>query len=342
MPEVIDWLLEEDNPPVRTMTLTGLLGEPPGGAKARKARASLMDYGPTRRILAQADEFLTNDDESAYDKYTGFYWQAIFLGWFLADGKEPRIARLCDRLMERRAWVRKTGIQCLTANLLAALTRLGYGDRPAVREEREALAARIVRDGGIDCRGMDYSLLPRCQMAQPKLLLCFTQIPPTERSKTERAAVDLMVRRIMDTEVFIYQPEHRKEWAEIIAQKPGKDERGPGATVTAWITERKKKFLSEKGPGGREPKAGWMKFGFPLHYNSDILEALYALALAGAKPDSRLDKALEAVRAKRNKDGVWIMENTLNGKMRADVEVKGKPSKWLTYFALSVLRLFGA
>jgi hypothetical protein len=342
MPDVMDWLLEEDNPPVRWLTLTGLLGSAPASAEARKTRARMMEYGPTKRILAQAGEFLDDGEEAAYAKYTGLYWQAIFFGWFLADGKEPAVARLCGRLMERRDWVRKVGMQCLTANILAALMRMGYADHPAVREEREALAARIVRGGGLDCRAMEYSLLTRCHMAQPKVLLCLAQVPPASRSKAEREAIDIIVRRILADEVFVYVPERRKEWAEVLARKPGKEQRGAGGTSAGWIAEQKKKFLAETGPGGREPKAGWLKFGFPLSYNSDVLEALCALALAGTPADARLSKALEAVEAKRTGKGVWLMENSLNGKMRSDVEAKGKPSKWLTFLALRVLRHFGA
>jgi hypothetical protein len=33
----------------------------------------------------------------------------------------------------------------------------------------------------------------------------------------------------------------------------------------------------------------------------------------------------------------WTLRNTLNGKMLADVETKGGPSKWLTLRALRVL-----
>jgi hypothetical protein len=40
--------------------------------------------------------------------------------------------------------------------------------------------------------------------------------------------------------------------------------------------------------------------------------------------------------------GKWIMENSLNGKMWIDLEEKGKPSKWITYFALYVLNHFGS
>jgi hypothetical protein len=32
----------------------------------------------------------------------------------------------------------------------------------------------------------------------------------------------------------------------------------------------------------------------------------------------------------------WVMRNSLNGKMLADVEAKGKPSKWLTLRAFKV------
>jgi hypothetical protein len=341
MPDVTDWLLQEDNPPVRYLALTRLLGAGPGSAEVRETGARLMEYGPTKRILSEADEFLGHDDEASYAKYTGLYWQAIFLGWFLADRKDDRVARLCDRLVERRSWVRAMGLHCLTSNLLAALTRMGYGDHPVVREEREALAARILRQEGLDCRAMDYSLLPRCFMAQPKALLCFAEVPPKKRPRSVRAAVDLLARRIVETEVFVYLPEHRKQWADVLARKPAKGDTAPGGTVGAWVAERKKEFLAKVGPGRREPKPGWLRLGFPLNYNSDVLEALYALTLAGAPADARLSRALDVVRSKRTPDGRWVMENSLNGKMRADVEAKGKPSKWLTFFALTVLRHFG-
>jgi len=167
-------------------------------------------------------------------------------------------------------------------------------------------------------------------------------IPAEKRTSNERKALDLLVQGLLETEVFVYVPERGKEWTEVIARKPGKEPRGAGGTSAGWIAERKKEFLTEIGPGGREPKTGWLKFGFPLTYNSDALEALYALALAGAPSDARLARALEAVRAKEGRDGRWILENTLNGKMRADVEARGKPSKWLTFFARHVLRHFGA
>ena len=37
----------------------------------------------------------------------------------------------------------------------------------------------------------------------------------------------------------------------------------------------------------------------------------------------------------------WALKNTFNGKMLADVEAKGQPSKWLTLRALQVLEWAG-
>jgi hypothetical protein len=58
--------------------------------------------------------------------------------------------------------------------------------------------------------------------------------------------------------------------------------------------------------------------------------------MGGLKPrrPSRVKKA------KATPDRHWLMENSLNGKTLVDVETKGRPSKWLTFFARCVLRHF--
>ncbi len=90
--DVLDWLLQPDNPPVRYLTLTNLARKPPESPEVRKARARLMDYSVTQEILRHADEFSRDREDREYNKYTGKYWQLIFLGQFLADGKDPLIA----------------------------------------------------------------------------------------------------------------------------------------------------------------------------------------------------------------------------------------------------------
>ena len=86
----------------------------------------------------------------------------------------------------------------------------------------------------------------------------------------------------------------------------------------------------------RVAKPGWLHLGFPLMYQTDILEILGILRDLGCH-DARMDDALAVVRGKRGADGTWTLDNTFNGKMRVDIEAKGLPSKWLTLKALRVL-----
>jgi hypothetical protein len=82
----------------------------------------------------------------------------------------------------------------------------------------------------------------------------------------------------------------------------------------------------------------WFKYGFPLSYTSDILEAAFVLCEAGHGNDLRLRNAVDLIISMRQPDGRWLMKHSLNGKMWADIEVKGKPSKWITLRALRVLK----
>ncbi len=337
--QVLDWLLEQDNPPVRFLTLTRLLHEGPRSKAVREAKARLMDYPVTRRILRHAPDLWKGDDRALW-KYDGKYWQLIFLGQFLADGKDPSIAEGVRAVLDRRSWVTTKRDCCLAANLLAGISQLGYGSDPIVREEMEALAERFLDAGGIACSYMNYSLLPHCYMAEPKYLLCFGQIPTAERSRRMTAAIERLVHDLVQNEVFVYMPDCRKEWEKQIESRPRRGELAAGETVKDWVAVRRREFYARRGEIPRKPKPGWLKFGFPLHYNSDVLEALYALAFVSTPRSPELEKALEVVRARRTEAGTWNLDKSMNGKMLVDVEEPGKPSKWLTYRALYVLNHF--
>ena len=266
----------------------------------------------------------------------------IFLGQFLADGHDPRIAPGVKSILEAREFVNKRGTQCLTANVLCAAMRLGFVDHPIVSDDVKALAQRIVRAGGIACEVMGYSLLEHCTMCIPKLILCFAEVPEDARSASVKAAIELLAGKLIANQVHVYVPSHRKAWLDVLAQAPKKEDLPKGQTVKAWIADRKQRFLEENGYGAREPKAGWLRFGFPLNYNSDVLESLLGLAQIGTPMSPALEQPLRVVRGKMSEQGTWRLENSLNGKTWADVEVKGRPSKWLTLAALRVLAHFGA
>lgn len=86
-------------------------------------------------------------------------------------------------------------------------------------------------------------------------------------------------------------------------------------------------------------RPGWLKLGFPLMYQTDILELLNIFTDLGIR-DDRLRDAVDIVKAKEMKDGKWKLESSFNGKMLLDIEKKGEPSKWITLKALNVLFTF--
>ena len=92
--------------------------------------------------------------------------------------------------------------------------------------------------------------------------------------------------------------------------------------------------------GTRKDKAGWKRFGFPLFYQSDVLEVLDILTRLGVR-DDRIQTAVDLVLGAQQPDGRWLLENTFNGKMWVDIEEKGRVSKWITLRALRILRRLG-
>jgi len=86
----------------------------------------------------------------------------------------------------------------------------------------------------------------------------------------------------------------------------------------------------------RDSKPGWRRFGFPLMYQTDVLEILAILTELGVR-DERMDEALALVAGKADAQGRWKLQSTFNGRFVADIEAKGEPSRWITLRALQVL-----
>ncbi len=153
----------------------------------------------------------------------------------------------------------------------------------------------------------------------------------------------LALTRLLGREVLRYVIPGGKQWYEQLSRHPtlprslSADPRKRSTIVAAkraWLAER-------GGPPERVEKAGWRRFGFPLHYNSDALEALRALVQAGvSRRTPRVRLALDLVLERRRPDGRWNLDHSFNGRMIADVEKKGAPSRWITLHALEALGYF--
>jgi hypothetical protein len=336
--ETREWLLGEDNPAVAVLTRRLLEQADDRASVALWARRN--EYAPIGAILdAQLDGGAWTTPGQDYRKYGGSLWQIHFLGELWADGSDERVLRSAEyafsRQLEDGSWSatnrRPSGsIPCLTANVGRALARLGFA-----RDERVIAALRHCADlvaelGEVNCRqGCGYQLNGYCHMLTPKLLLFLAEVPTDQWPQGSGAMREQCVARLREKSVLRCLPAEAREFNEQLWTAPASQRTG-----------MREQYLRQHPDLHYEEKPGWRRFGYPLSYNSDALEALHALALAGEPSREEYQPALEMVRAAGDHQMRWTLRNSLNGKMLADVETKGAPSKWLTLRALQVLSHF--
>jgi hypothetical protein len=316
-----------------------MLGEP-DTAETTALWAKRNEYPPVAAILdAQHEDGSWDTPSRDYQKYGGSLWQIVFLGELWADADDPRVQRGAEYAFSRQkddgTWSANPKARyfmpCLTANVGRGLARMGWARDERIVAAVSALADGYRRLGFLGCSDMQhYSLSGYCHMLAPKTLLFLGEVPRELWPDGTEELCDACVKALRDREVHRSLPEEFKLFQEQVWPLPAKD-REAG----------REEFLAQHEPLHYGDKPGWLRFGFPLSYNSDALEALAALMAVGEKCRAEYEPALEVVRAGADPQRRWTMRTSFNGKMIGNVEKKGRPSKWLTLRALQVLEWFG-
>lgn len=320
----LPWLLEPDpaNPAVRYFALRDLLDYPEDEPEVRHARSELMTTGAVPAILAaqEPEGYWVKTGNGYSPKYTGTVWQIIFLAELGADPTDERVQRGCEYLLNHnpavngafscnRPPVPSGALHCLSGNLINALYKLGYADDPRVQAALNWQVQAITGEG-------EFRYYPS-GTAGPVFACGANQGQPCG-------------------------------WGAVKALKAlsavPSSQRTPSVQ---WAIEVGVEFLFSHNPAQADyPFTGkvsshWFKFGFPLSYWSDVLEIAAVLADLGYGNDPRLANAIQFILSKQTAQGCWKLENSLNGKMWADIEKRGSPSKWVTLRALRVLKQIG-
>ena len=178
--DTVEWLLEEDNPSVRYLTLRHLLGRKEGDAEVEKAKGDIMRVGPVPKILAKQNaegHWGRPEDFYMRSKYQGTIWNLIVLAELHADPEDERVRRACESVLKwsqnpasggfsTLGTAEKGGrpemeIPCLTANMAFSMVRLGMLDDPRVSEGL-ALDSPLpaIRYPALRAQGMAVSIRP--------------------------------------------------------------------------------------------------------------------------------------------------------------------------------------
>jgi len=321
----IEWLLEEDNPSVRYFTLTDILDKPEEDSNVRRAKKNIMKVGVVPKILAKqnkggywesANNFYVNT------KYKGTVWSLIILAELLADKNNEKIKKACEFIL-KYSQDRESGgfsyrgseknggdhdkiLPCLTGNMLWSLIRFGYLEDPRIQQAINWILTYQRFDDAIkqNPKGWPYEKRENCWGKHT----CHMGVV-----KNLKALAEI--------------PEDKR------SEKIKKKIEQAVEFILSHHIYKKSHNLNEVA------KPEWLQFGFPLIWKIDPLEILDILTRLGYK-DNRMQEAINLVISKRNEKGRWILEKTFNGRVQANIEKKNKESKWITLFALRVLKRY--
>ena len=320
-----DWLLESTNPSVRYFALTTLLEKAETASQVIEAKNEIMNIGTVPKILDKQTEqgYWETPDKFYTAKYKGTVWQLIILAGLRADKNDERIKKACEFILKNSqdpesggfsVWhsVKSGGgrhsgvIPCLTGNMVWSLIKLGYyGDPRLERAINWITTYQRFDDGEADIpKGWPYD----------KATSCFSK-----HSCHMGAAKALKALAAIPVDKRSENVKHTIE-------------SGAEYFLIHHIHKRSHDLQ-------RVSKPGWLKFGFPIMYQTDALELLDILTMLGYR-DDRMQEAIDLVLSKQDGSGRWNLENTFNGRFQANIEQKGKPSKWITLKALTVLKRY--
>jgi hypothetical protein len=316
--QVLRWLLEPDQPSIRYLALTQLVGRSGTDSDVREAKSRIPHAGWVSEILRRRDPggWWVREKNLYRPKYTSTNWNLLALSDLGATRSIPAVRASCELWMDRSPLQgggvggfggAGNGHLCYTGNMARALIRLGYGDDRRVRRTMTWLVDTSHPKGGWSCWTFREEPATGRNLDSWEGLSAFAEYP---RSKWTTAMDDCVGRGV---EFFLDKELHRQ--------------------------------------GARYPP--WYRFHWPVHYYYDLLVGLEMMTALGYGGDPRLRYALDHLKRRRRSDGRWNLDAVhpdvggsvarwyaAHPKDRPEplaFERVGRPSKMITLRALTVL-----
>jgi len=302
--DVLDWLLEAENPSVRYRTLTELLDIPSDDPEARQARARIPESKPVRKIFAKMhpDGYWLHRGKGAGIEYamaSSTHFVLAYLAELGLDRQDERIAHVVERYLSLtepdvpnpQIWQMPPDYanhqSCLYAYNLRTFVMLGYHDAPRIQERIAVLLADERHDGGYLCDRPSFKATTKsCIRGSLKALMAFAVLPELWDTLRCRQLVDYFLRRRV-----------------------------------LYRTRQPEKLVRDE----------LVRVSFPFVIGGSLLEPLYALSRMGCGQDERLQSAWNILESKRDENGRYILD--WKPKTLLNPGDEGQPNKWATLYA---------
>jgi hypothetical protein len=336
----IDWLLEEDNPPVRYFAMRDLLKYKDTDSELIEAKKQLSKYEVTQRILNKQnpDGSWESADEPYLPKYKSSYWQVMFLAMFGIDRSNQQIERAVDHILK---------FQHPEGGFVEFMERGSKKEYEFVRKKNLAKKKPVVPFDDwapAKIREMQLSCLTG------NVVLALMRLGYSDHKSVADALRWLVeIQNVDGGWLCPYWGAHKNDKHGCFM-----------GTITPLdaFSEAPKKLLNTKTKKAinqgvefllmhrlyksdhhdfKPIKQQWLQLTFPEFFY-DILRGLSVVTKLGHAADPRIDDALGVIMNKRLETGEWPVERDYSGSMYGCIERKGKPSKWITLEVLRVIK----
>lgn len=314
----LSWLLESNNPGVRYLALRDLVSLPLDSPELIKAKQDAYKHGQIGEVLESMDQkgYWEKPGPGYNPKYTSTVWALILLSQLGAAADDDlRIRHACEYYLDHAFTpyhslssngIPSGTVNCLEGNMCLALTLLGCTDT-RLTQTYEWMARSVIGD---QVKYFAYTCGPNfvcgangkksCAWGAVKVMLAFGLLPEGKRTPIIKKAIKKGVDFLFSTDPL------RADYPTRTDAKPSRD---------------------------------WWKFGFPVFYITDLLQNIEALASVGYGKDKGLINTIAFIKSKQDNQNRWALEYDYNGKTWGDFGEKHKPSKWVTYRVLKVLKM---
>jgi hypothetical protein len=213
----VDWLLEEEEPSIRYLTLTQLLGRSEKDPDVKSAKKRIGQEGWAAAILARQKPggWWVRQENLYRPKYLSTNWMLLILSDLGLTKDDPRIERAADLWRDRfskadggfGADTAKGSHLCIAGNTARGLVKLGYADDPKVKSALEWLVKNQSSNGGWSCYGSGGNIDSWEGMS------AFASYPKQKWTKSMKSAVEkgaeFYLRKSMDQQGTRYEPWYR-------------------------------------------------------------------------------------------------------------------------------------
>lgn len=309
--DVVQWLLEEDNPSIRYRTLTELLDRAPDDPKVVQAREQVPSSPAVKNILdrmypdgywsfKKASKGLYIGEGVEYSDFNTTHFCLAYLSELGMTGEHPQVHKAADRYLSLQQddgdFLRH--FSCLYAYNIRTFIRLGYRNDSRVQKTIDLMLSTERPDGGYLCDMHEgkykTKAVKSCIRGSVKALLAFAELPEYRDHPRCKDLVDYFLRHdcLFRTDDPTQPINHDV------------------------ITTR-----------------------FPITWRAGMVEILYALSKLGYGSRQEVSRAWKLLETKKDTQGRYILDWTPSQLRKLfNVGKRNDPNKWITLYALLALK----